>query len=247
MSKKLPYVTPKQLLNIDQNAKTVKGQKKGYLTGILYLAPSDSSGVTNVCQFASKGCREGCLFKSGHGRWDSVQNSRINKTRYFHYEQKEFMRRLVEEIQLLVTIAKIKKLVPVVRLNGTSDIDWEEIKISPRSERNIYQRFPKVQFYDYTKDVERAKRYAQGEVPKNLHITFSRSENNESKVAEVVELKGNIAVVFKGKELPKTYMGLPVINGDEDDTRFNDGEGVVIGLKAKWPATKDESGFVVQV
>ena len=33
----LPYTKAKKLLNIDNNAKTVKGQKQGYMTAILYL------------------------------------------------------------------------------------------------------------------------------------------------------------------------------------------------------------------
>ena len=54
----------------------------------------------------------------------------------------------------------------------------------------------------------------------------------------------NVAVVFR-KELPATYLGRKVINGDETDLRFLDEKNVIVGLKAKGKAKKDTSGFVV--
>jgi hypothetical protein len=44
----IAFTKSKKLLNIDNNAKTVKGQKYGFITAILYLAPSTQSGF-NVC------------------------------------------------------------------------------------------------------------------------------------------------------------------------------------------------------
>ena len=49
----------KKLLNIDNNAKTIKGQKYKYMTAILYLAPARTSGY-NVCALASVGCMARC-------------------------------------------------------------------------------------------------------------------------------------------------------------------------------------------
>ena len=57
----------------------------------------------------------------------------------------------------------------------------------------------------------------------------------------------NIAVVFKGKELPETYKGRKVINGDISDHRFLDPAGVVVGLLAKGKAKKDNSGFTIDL
>ena len=59
----LEFVKSKKLLNIDNNAKTVKGQKYGFITAILYLAPSTQSGF-NVCPLASEGCKNACLYSA---------------------------------------------------------------------------------------------------------------------------------------------------------------------------------------
>ena len=54
----------------------------------------------------------------------------------------------------------------------------------------------------------------------------------------------NVAVVFR--ELPESYLGMPVISGDEDDLRFLDPPRYIVGLRAKGRAKKDTTGFVVQ-
>ena len=87
--KTLSFIKSKKLLNIDNNAKTVKGQKFGYKTAILYLAPSNLSGF-NVCPMASNGCKKACLTTSGHGAFSNVQNGRINKTRWFIMQNLKF-------------------------------------------------------------------------------------------------------------------------------------------------------------
>jgi hypothetical protein len=87
--------------------------------------------------------------------------------------------------------------------------------------------------------------YLNGKMPANYHLTFSRKENNQAMVELIAKMGGNVAVVFADK-LPATYLGKPVIDGDETDLRFLDGKGVIVGLKAKGKAKKDESGFVVK-
>jgi len=120
---------------------------------------------------------------------------------------------------------------PAIRLNGTSDINWMS--------SGIMDKFPDVQFYDYTKVLRRLK----DKIPTNYNITFSKSEDNNSECETALELGFNVAAVFKN--LPQQYMGRQVINGDETDVRFADGKGVVIGLTAKGRARKDLSGFVI--
>ena len=46
--------------------------------------------------------------------------------------------------------------------------------------------------------------------------------------------------------LPKTYLGFPVVDGDESDLRFKDKKGVIVALMEKGLAKKDETGFVVE-
>lgn len=234
-----------KLLGVDSNAKTVKGQKKGYMTAILYLAPSDLSGVTNVCPFASAGCRAACLYDSGHAAMDRkdgsnpVKAARIKRTKFYHENRKEFIAQLKTEIEKFVKRANKKNLIPAVRLNGTSDLPFENM--------GIMQEFPDVIFYDYTKIPQRALKWAAGKMPPNYHITFSRSEElkNHIAAAQIAKAGGNIAVVFSDKNYPDNYMGLPVINGDENDLRFLDPKGSVVALYAKNKARKDTSGFVV--
>lgn len=227
----------KSLLSIDTNAKTVKGQSKGYRTGILYLAPASVSNVINVCIYASDGCRRHCLYTAGRGAFTNVQKARINKTKLFVADKHAFVETLKLNLSKLVSNCLKTKAVPAVRLNGTSDINWERY--------SVIQAFNKVQFYDYTKNYFRMMLFLDGKLPSNYSLTFSRSEVNESQCLEILSRGGNVAVVFRSKVLPTHWQGFPVINGDENDLRFLDPKGVVVGLSAKGKAKADTSGFVV--
>lgn len=88
----------KNLLSIGVDAKTVKGEKIGYMTGILYLAPSNSSGY-EMCMFASPGCKAACLFTAGRGAMSIVKNARIQKTIQFATNTAQFMAELDESIR----------------------------------------------------------------------------------------------------------------------------------------------------
>ena len=235
MIKNLPYKKSSKLLNIDNNTKTVKGQKKGYKTAILYLAPSTQSGF-QVCPMASEGCKKACLYTAGHGAFSNVQQGRINKTRWFMQDRQSFLTQLKKEISNHIKNCDKKGYIPCVRLNGTSDISWENY--------NIIQAFPNVQFYDYTKIYKRALKYVNGQYPSNYHITYSLNEDNKKEAFEILKLRGNISAVFR-KYLPKEYKGYKVINADDTDLRFTDDNNVIAGLVAKGQAKKDYSGFVL--
>ena len=235
MIKNLPYKKSSKLLNIDKNAKTVKGQKKGYRTAILYLAPSTQSGF-QVCPMASEGCKKACLYTAGHGAFSNVQQGRINKTRWFMQDRQSFLTQLKKEISNHIKNCDKKGFIPCVRLNGTSDISWENY--------NIIQAFPNVQLYDYTKIYKRALKYVNGQYPSNYHITYSLNEDNKKEAFEILKLRGNISAVFR-KYLPKTYQGYTVINADDTDLRFTDDNNIIAGLVAKGQAKKDYSGFVL--
>jgi len=226
-----------KLLSVSADTKTVKGEKAGYLTGILYLAPAKVSGY-ETCAKRTKGCTEACLYTAGRGAFSTVQQSRINKTQFYFENREAFMDQLVTEIGALIRKAYRMGLIPVVRLNGTSDIPWERIPVAGFD--NIMSVFPSIQFYDYTKRTNRRR------LPDNYHLTFSRADGNEEDTVQVIGTSTNVAVVFSGG-LPTSYYGRPVINGDETDLRFLDPAQVVVGLKAKGKARGDQSGFVVQV
>jgi hypothetical protein len=223
-----------KLLSVSADAKTIKGKKYGYLTGILYLAPSDISGV-NVCAMATNGCKAGCLFTAGRaGMFPKINEARIRKTHELFGDRQAFLNQLRSDIQALLRKAERENLTPCVRINGTSDLPWIALLLS--------REFPAVQFYDYTK---LPKPYAR--IRANYHITFSHSETNLADCLDSLQHGVNVAVVFdtkRGRPLPEQWHGFPVTDGDLSDLRFADKQGVVIGLRAKGKARKDCTGFV---
>lgn len=228
------------LLNFG-NAKTRKGEKKGFITYGLHLAPANLSGF-NVCKDASKGCAAACLNTAGRGAMSNVQRARIAKTRLFFSDKQKFLSDLWAEVKKSISSASRKEMTPCLRLNLTSDLPWEKIKFNGQS---IFDAFPSVQFYDYTKSPDRMTAFLSGAMPKNYHLTFSRSESNGSIAEAFLASGGNVAMVFR-KYLPETFKGFPVIDGDETDLRFLDGKGKIVGLKEKGLAKKDETGFVLE-
>lgn len=235
----------KKLLAVSTDAKTVKGQNKGVLTGILYFAPHTISGF-QVCPKASPECRAACLYTAGRGIYTKVQEARINKTKWFFTERETFMERLVDNIEALVKKAKKLKMTPAVRLNGTSDIAWEKISCvyKGKTYRNVMEAFSGVQFYDYTKVIGRKAAIA---LP-NYHLTFSLSEENDSDAIKALAQGYNVAVVLNVKKhdpKPATWGGYPVVDGDETDIRFRDPKGGhIVALSAKGEARKMGLGFV---
>jgi len=234
-----------QLLSVSADAKTVKGQKLGILTGILYLAPAEISGY-NVCPKSTNGCREACLYSAGRaGVFPMITEARIRKTKQFKENRDWFMEMLQRNIKSLVRKAEKKGMIPAVRLNGTSDIMWEkeDVIVDGINHQNLMTAFPNVTFYDYTKVANRRQAIA---LP-NYHLTFSLAENNDSEAVKAIHNGYSVAVVMNlGKNDPKPlrWKGFPVINGDESDVRFNDPVGHIVALTAKGKARRDTSGFV---
>ena len=235
----------------ESNHKTLKGESKGYMTFIMHLAPGSLSGF-NVCPGASAGCLFSCLNTAGRGHMTPIQDARIRRTRLFFEDRPTFMAKLVDEVSKGIRKAERKGLIPVFRLNGTSDIRWETVAVpvvGGPDFRNIFEAFPHTQFYDYTKLSNRRN------IPANYHLTFSRSESNDHLIREAMDNGMNVAVVFstkKNDDLPKfvpdgIYDPIPVVDGDETDLRFLDPTGCIVGLRAKGRARKDSSGFVVHV
>lgn len=229
------------------NAKTRKGETRGFYTAILHLAPSNLSGV-NVCPMASAGCIATCLNTAGRGRFDNVQSARIRKTREYLADPRAFEDKLAEEIAWHDAKAKRQGMTLAVRVNGTSDL--------PALARSLARRFPGVQFYDYTKIY--GALLAAKDIP-NLHYTFSWSEADPAASALALQAGYAVAVAFatkRSEELP-TFVrdvdprhilaSFPVIDGDETDLRFLDPSGpVIVGLRAKGRAKHDTTGFVVR-
>ena len=225
-----------------RNHKTAKSETSKYTGAILYLTPEKQSGLGNLCPFASAGCTKTCLFSAGRGVMAPVIKSRLRKTKLFFHNKPLFFSTLFEEIAALERKATKQGKKAFIRLNGTSDIRWENFR--PYQGKNVFEAFPNIQFYDYTKDIDKA---LNNTLP-NYHLTFSRSESNSQAVNMALQAGLNVAVVFKGKALPKTYLGAKVVNGDKTDLRFLEGnKGLIIGLKAKGKARYDTTGFAVDL
>jgi hypothetical protein len=229
------------------NPKILKGMKQGYNTYILHLAPANLSGH-ETCPKRTAGCTDSCLNTAGRGGMfkkgettNTIQKARIRKTQLFFSNRDEFFHQLINDIELAIKQSARLGLTPVFRLNGTSDLSFEKYSIMGTG-KNIFQLFPQVQFYDYTKILGRKIAHID-----NYHLTFSAADGNDADVLSAMAQGYNVATVFglkKTQPMPETYNGRTVFNGDESDLRFLDPKGVIVGLYAKGKAKKDTSGFV---
>ena len=229
----------KLLSNPQANYKANKNIKLNNETYFLSFAHSDLSGY-NVCPMANKlkanennpkksNCSQVCVGYNGNAnRFKSIMESRIKKTKMFFEDRQNFMNALVKEIYMAIEKSNKKGFEASFRLNAYSDINWEKIKVKKFGNCSIFELFPNVQFYDYTKLENRT-------TPSNYSLTYSHfGKWNATKKA--IEKGLNVAMVFnKQNKLPKKYNGLNVVNGDENDLRTpkNDGKGVIVGLLAK--------------
>ena len=183
---------------------------------------------------------------------NSVQDARINKTLEYLKDPKNFMVNIYKEI---VKLQKKYGNSLAIRLNGTSDLPFENIKVvlEDRYYSNIFEAFPNVQFYDYTKN---PRRVLKNEIP-NYYLTFSRAETklNIEYSRNVLNEGKNVAMVFS-KDLHEQLVKMGkivynnrevnVIDGDETDLRFLDMPNSIVALKAKGKAIKDNGGFVIR-
>jgi len=210
----------------------------GYSTAIMHLAPGNEAGLPiNLCPLASAGCLKECLHWQGRGRTECVQTARIKRTQMWYNEPDKFYPQLSNEIRLHCKRATASELLAAIRLNGTSDVPWE------LKRPELFAEFPDAQFYDYTKIFNRVKPTWK-HLPANYQLVFSRSETNHDDCIRALGWGVRVAVVFRD-EIPSTWNGFPVVNGDKHDLVFLHPPGVVIGLYAKGTAKKDISGFVV--
>jgi hypothetical protein len=222
--------------SVNSSAKIAKGEQFGIDTYIVYLAPWKLSGH-NTCSMATGGtgnqvgCVDGCLFSSGQAIMNSrVMAARIERTKYFYNNRESFCAQLFAEITLAKVKAERKGHKFTVRLNGTSDLSPELFTVNGV---NILQAFPDVEFYDYTKVLNRSRLLSK--YP-NYKLTFSFSGYNWSDCMAALNMGINVAAVFnikKGMPLPESLAGYPVIDGDINDYRAGDSSGVIVGLRFK--------------
>lgn len=218
-------------------------------TFVMYLAPWKLSGY-NTCANATKDCINACLNESGRAGMElkagstNISNARIGRTKLFYEQRNYFFAWLIAEIKAAQNLTKNKGNDFAVRLNGTSDIRWSVYKYENKT---IFEHFPNVQFYDYTKIVKNFY-----DIVPNRHLTFSYTGYNWDKCKEVLDMGFNVAVVFDIFEtynmkaenivpLPTTFKGYPVIDGDVTDYRPFDAKGSIVGLRFKRIQNKDNA------
>lgn len=210
---------------LSTNPKTEKSKVQTY---ILHLAPADTSGV-NVCPGAGN-CRKICLHFAGNPVYmNNKQAARIRRTLAFSNHRNDFMLLLV--CAILGKLGKHSGETIAVRLNGTSDIAWENVDFTvspefatfcrrkfgadlPIGKRNIFEVFnyisanggPLVVFYDYTK----IKRNWPECARLGYHLTFSfdghDNKPNLKIAASALSAGVNVAAAFnikRGQDLPK--------------------------------------------
>lgn len=230
---------------VNYSTKHEKAWKYNEMTYCLYLAPSWVSGY-NTCPKATAECKALCLHKSGKNigemNGDMITNARIKKTKLFYEERALFMGWLIAEIKRYKAKAEKEGYTFSVRLNNTSDISPEAFIYK---NKNILQLFPDVQFYDYTKVPNRVKLTKKYD---NYDLTFSYSGENTKDCLEMLTNNVRVAVVFQMKQLPETFLGYKVIDGDANDLRYKDDKQCIVGLKFKVVRNKvpDNSKFVVR-
>lgn len=231
------YTIPKNLLSKgSSNAKTAKNAQ---ITYILYLSPyTQNSKKINICAKASAGCAAACLFSAGRGAFSNVIKARVNKTEYYLHDKELFMLQLAKEL-LKINNKGNQQFKTLIRLNGTSDLDF--VYLLKKYANFDIDNYTNLHFYDYTKIMGKVKKYQHS---KNYTLTFSRAETNEHEILDAIKYGANVAAVFSDS-LPQTYKGIKVINGDLTDAEMLQYKGLILGLKAKGKARKDNSGFVI--
>ena len=226
------------LSNPITNYKSKKNQVLGVDTYFLSLAHSNTSGY-NVCPMANQinesnknksNCSLVCVAKNGNGSYPNVIKSRIDKTKRFFEDRQNFLNELTVEIHKAIDKSNNNNLIPTFRLNAYSDVRWENITVDNFGGNTIFELFPDVQFYDYTKLPNRI-------TPFNYSLTYSHWGNWET-TEQAIDQGQNVAMVFdvkKADKLPKMFKGRTVVDGDKTDLRTpqNDGLNTIVGLRAK--------------
>jgi hypothetical protein len=228
------YDAPKLLTYPASQAKL--GKSKEFTVG-LTLQHAAVSGV-ETCPWRGE-CARVCVLDNGNGRYANTQQGRNVKTLFLYEHPEEFTRLLAHELRgLSATYERV-----LVRLNVNSDLRW--YRILPALVDG--STFGNVFFYDYTKNA--AVLSGSGMVAANYRAVYSVNETSDlAKVAAFVARGGTAAVVTTRKKNdapPASFMGLPVVDGDSTDNRYDErGAWVDLAAKGKARALIGKSEFV---
>ncbi len=226
-----PYILRRLLSAANHKQEKAVGYRS---VGLILTPRATAHAGRNLCPFATPGCARSCFAGFDRLAWPQVKRAAVARTLLLARDPHLFRAILAADIARELAVAGPEPL--VVRLNVVSDVAWE------RDYPRLFADFPTVQFMDYTKDISRILDPAR---PRNYHLTFSRSEENEEDSHRALVAGHNVTVVFRKPPFPTSFWGYPVIDGDRNDLRFLDPAPCIVGLKAKGAARRDGTGFVV--
>lgn len=214
------------------NEKTPKGEAKGYLQAIVYLAPHTLGGGKNLCAHSTAACRAGCLYTAGRGRTPRVEQARLRRTHLYLNDRDAFFDELIGELVRVQAEADKHGLILAIRLNGTSDVLFEREIIDGRT---LFDFFPRAVWFDYTRTPSAHRR-----VPAAWHLTFSLADDPLSYAIDHLMAGRSVAAVvpLAEKEAAPDWFALggievQVIDGETDDLRFLDPSPSLVLLKPK--------------
>lgn len=203
----------------------------------------DGGTMTTLCVGSNSFCRESCLVFTARNVAD-IYNHRRKAIATIALLQSPvaFGRMLLAAIESHVKNSEKADIKPFIRLNVLSDVPWELVF----PELFSYFRETSLQFYDYTKVAGR-------DIPDNYDLTFSHSGTNQALVESELARGRRVAVVFVGMKakggewvkfkagagLPRSFMGMPVVDGDVTDLRPFDRAPCIVGLRWKTPGGQD--------
>lgn len=231
------------------NPKVVKNTIVGQVvTYSISLLQGDLSGHEVCAAALNSPCRALCLGYTGrckssilaYGEEQSpVVRARGRKTRLFFEDRDTFMNILRYELENAKTYAEKRDMFFSVRINCMSDLSPLAFRYKDNS-KNILEMYPDVQFYDYSKNFNRAKLM---EKYPNYDITFSYDGMNWDKCVDVLEKGYNVAVVFESPVMPISWRGYQVIDGISSDLRYLDEKGgKIVYLLFHRPAGQYKNG-----
>jgi len=238
------------------NAIKGKGQDMEAMAHLYKLGFTKDAGCSGLCLGHTAGHARVAQSKKDDLESNPIQKVRIDRTKRLltmgEEANQKFLADVVHDIKAIVRKAGREGMTPAIRLNGTSDLYWHSMPKLKKEGKTIFEMFPDVQFYDYTKNFSVVMDFLNGKLPDNYHVTFSFGGSNWPAAKKVLDKGGNVAVGFrlrKKDDFPIGWRGYEVIDGDETDLRFADATSVpgkIVGLRTKGSSFSMDSEFIVE-
>ena len=241
-------ITPYLFTGQDHFAKGGHNDADRYWQWIMYLPPARSSGLVNLCQWATRQCMDLCLVSAGRmSMGDEPGIARYCRAYMMVHHTFDFIVIMAAETATHSRRATKKGVTGVGRNNGTSDVEWQlvpglaDLLYDAMSRGGLTPRAT-GRLQDYTK--RPASNIAAAKVADPLwNLTPSATER--TRVEDYLDHMAIVVNVPVGVALPKRWHDRPVIDGDIDgDIRLNDHkvDHAVVLLRAKGKAKKARAG-----